>query len=67
MKNRVVKRIIALASVAAVAMTGCGGGAETSAPAPEAENTEAEKTEEVKEEAPAEAPVAAEEKTEENA
>ena len=55
MKNRVVKRIIALASVAAVAMTGCGGGAETSAPAPEAENTEAEKTEEVKEEAPAEA------------
>ena len=55
MKNRVVKRIIALASVAAVTMTGCGGGAETSAPAPEAENTEAEKTEEVKEEAPAEA------------
>lgn len=46
MKNRVVKRIVALASVAAVTMTGCGGGAETSAPAPEADNTETADAEE---------------------
>ena len=61
MKNRVVKRIVALASVAAVTMTGCGGGAETSAPAPEADNTE---TADAEEEAEPEAEAEAEEEEE---
>ncbi len=55
MKNRMVKRIIALASVAAVTVTGCGGGSSASAPAADADNTAAEETEEAEpEEAEAE-------------
>lgn len=55
MKNRMVKRIIALASVAAVTVTGCGGGSAASAPAADADNTAAEETEEAEpEEAEAE-------------
>ena len=61
MKNRLVQKIIALASVTAVAMTGCGAPAETTAPAAEADNAEAEKTEEATKEAEAEAEVEEEE------
>ncbi len=61
MKNRLAQKIIALASVTAVAMTGCGAPAETTAPAAEADNAEAEKTEEATKEAEAEAEVEEEE------
>lgn len=49
MKNRKVMRLIALASVAAMAVTGCGAAAETAAPAAEepAAEEEAEEVEEV--------------------
>lgn len=49
MKNRMVKRMLALASVAAIAVTGCGSAAETATaePAAEAEEADEEEAEEV--------------------